>query len=397
MKDTYFGFTDKLKPMQAAKTEKLLDKLTRYDDNKVGTNKEFVFLKLQEGYIPDLQENYSKYSARTESQTKPRTLYKLSQPNDSYFYEINKTLHGFALHLIENDFLDEQKASAFIAKENEEKEKSLKQALEQEQKERTEKQRLNEIENQKRKEEVERKQKEWLEIGRNIIEYFDTNPITSVLDIHWKELRSMYEEFEVYCDDVYIQHVDKLTMMLGNKELCIHRLQYFVECENKPDRSFTLKGNPTMFIEKEVLFKTFQPLLTDKPATLTAKINAVFKGRKYNKSKPVNTETFYHYNGEQFIPCESHPIKIEGITFFIIKAKESWCLYEARSGRGTLSANSKTTLLEKAKESIKRNKSRLQSSIEYAISQSGLSPKYIEKTKTDPLIRFNQEGQGVLF
>jgi hypothetical protein len=396
MRNTYFGFTNNLKPMQAAKVEKSLDKLTRFDDSKVGPNKEFTYLKLKEGCKPEYEENYRYYSARIEDYTKPKTLYKLTQPNGSTFYEINKTLHDYAVYLIENDFLDEQKAATFIEQEKREKEEEERIEAEKRQKEREEKQKKKEIEDQKKKEEVEKKQKLWFETGEKLLQEFEINPITSVLDRHWEELIELHEDFSTYKQKMYNDLVKKLTMTVGNQKLCIHQLQYYVECENDENRKFTLKRNFSMFLEKEVLFETFQPLLSDKPVTITAKVKAVFAGRVYKGSKPTNLETFFYYNGENFIECEAQPIKLEGISFFILEGEKGWSLFEARSGRGTLSNHTKTELLEKAKQSIKKQKERLLSNVEYAISQSGLSPKYLTKER-EVDIKFDNEGQGVLF
>lgn len=395
MKETYFGFTDNLKPMQKAKVEKSLDILIRFDDGdkeKVSTNKEFVYNRLKKGCKPEYEEDYSYYSPRLDDFTKPRTLYKLVFPNNSTFNEINKTLYNYALYLLENDYIDEQKSSAFI--DNEKKAKEESQRLEQERikKEREGKQRIKEQEEKERKERFEKKQKQWMLIGENLLQNMNNNPITTVLDQHWETMKSMFTDLKENNDTTYSDLVQKYTVMLGNQGLCAHRSQYYVECENKDDgREYTLEGNPTMFLEKEILFKTFNIQLIDKPTTITAKVKAIFEGREYKGSKPIELETFYYFEDAHFIECKAQPISIEGMDFFIYSNYEKHFLYEARSGGKVWNNASKSELIKTVKEKLKNNKSTLQSNVNLLIKKNGLSPRYHED------IKFDEKGQGVLF
>ncbi|WP_223825223.1 hypothetical protein, partial [Enterobacter bugandensis] len=81
-------------------------------DNKIITAKELVYKKLLEENTPCYEENYSYYSPRINDYTKPKTLYKIQKDNS--YIEINKTLYNYALHLLDNNFLDPEKANDFI-------------------------------------------------------------------------------------------------------------------------------------------------------------------------------------------------------------------------------------------------------------------------------------------
>ena len=116
IKDTYLGFTDNLKPMQKVRAEKTLDNSIRYNGNII-TNKEFILIKLQEGLIPSIEEDYSYYSSKLQDYTKPKTDYRLKD-QDGSFYHITKTEYDFTLYLLANNFLDEQKVKEFIVVEN---------------------------------------------------------------------------------------------------------------------------------------------------------------------------------------------------------------------------------------------------------------------------------------
>jgi len=116
IKDTYLGFTDNLKPMQKVRAEKTLDNSIRYNGNII-TNKEFILIKLQEGLIPSIEEDYSSYSSKLQDYTKPKTDYRLKD-QDGSFYHITKTEYDFTLYLLANNFLDEQKVKEFIVVEN---------------------------------------------------------------------------------------------------------------------------------------------------------------------------------------------------------------------------------------------------------------------------------------
>jgi len=293
LKNTYFGFTNGKKPMQAAKIEKSLDMLIKFDeDNKIKSNKEFVYMKLEEGCKPEFEENYTYYSTRKDDWTKPRTLYKLVYPNGTTFHEINKTLYNYALHLIDNNFLNEEVARQYIVNKIKEKEEKGKLEQERIKKEREEKQRQQEKEEKERKERFEEKQKEWKENALELIKQFDKNPIIEVLNYHWNEVKERFPDTSE--EDYFNNMSEKFTIMLGNKNQCIHLLQYYVENETDEfdpyKREFDIKNNPIQKLEKDILMKVFNITKEDKNITITAKVKAVFEGREY-KGSNQNRET----------------------------------------------------------------------------------------------------------
>lgn len=149
IKNTYFGFTEKMTPMQKARAENSLDKLVRYND-EIMTRKEWIHRRLKEGVSPSYEENYSYYSSRTQAMTKPKTLYMLkwTETNhmgnlDTIFHEVNKTAYDYAIHLVENGFLDDSAAHEYVLveqqqREAEEEAQALQEAKEREDREREE-------------------------------------------------------------------------------------------------------------------------------------------------------------------------------------------------------------------------------------------------------------------
>lgn len=95
------GYTQNLSPMKKAKVEKTLLKLIRYE-NIVMNISEFITRKIIEGSTPAYEENYSYYSKKIDGYTKPKTLYKLDNEDNSY-NEITKTEYDFSLWLIDNN------------------------------------------------------------------------------------------------------------------------------------------------------------------------------------------------------------------------------------------------------------------------------------------------------
>ena len=95
------GYSQNLSPMKKAKVEKTLLKLIRYKGEVIYTS-EFVARKIIEGSTPAYEENYSHYSSKLDGYTKPKTLYKLDNNNNTYT-EITKTEYDFSLYLIDNN------------------------------------------------------------------------------------------------------------------------------------------------------------------------------------------------------------------------------------------------------------------------------------------------------
>jgi len=114
LQNTFLGFTDTLTPMQKAKAEKILSDSKNYNGT-IMSNKQFIFNQLISGSTPQLIENYQYYK-RDGELTKPKTDYRIKCQDDS-FYQVEKTLYNFAVHIVENGFTEKQKTTEFITEE----------------------------------------------------------------------------------------------------------------------------------------------------------------------------------------------------------------------------------------------------------------------------------------
>lgn len=270
LKNTYFGFTNNLKPLQRGKQEKSLDIMKRFDSG-IMTEKEHIFYRLQEGYKPDIEENYSYYSPRIDGYTKPKTLYKLEK--ESSFYELNKTLYNYAIYLLENDFINTEKANTYIT--NELKEKEEMEHLEQEQikKEQEEKERKQETERKQAEEIRQKKIEVWRTKGNELMTPDVRNLVTDIVNknIDKYEVEINHDQRKEYINNI----INKLPELLGNQGFLSHTLQYHVEEGYKRDYFHP------MTIEAEILMSVFNINNDDSSRTITAKIKAVHENREY--------------------------------------------------------------------------------------------------------------------
>ncbi|MCA1021609.1 hypothetical protein [Halobacillus litoralis] len=270
LKDTYFGFTNGKKAMQAGKIEKSLDLLCIRLERAM-KEKENVYHILKDGYTPAIKENYSYYSPKKDDYTKPRTLYKLEK--DGSFFEVNKTLYNYALHLIDNDFLNEEKAQQFI--ENEAKEEEEREILE---KERLRKEQ-EAARKQKEKEEAERKRvwnkkrEAWRNKGNEFMNEDVIKLINDTVDenINKFEIEATPEQIEQLKNDL----INKMPEMLGNQGFAINQLQYHME------DGLNREHWHIMTVEAEILMSVFNVTPEDGNRTITAKVKAKFEGREY--------------------------------------------------------------------------------------------------------------------
>lgn len=282
--NTYLGFTDNKKAMQAARIEKSLDMLWRLESG-IFTRKQIVLDMLLEGRKPTFEENYTYYSRRLDDYTKPKTLYKLEDMDNETYLEINKTLYNFAIYILENDFLNTEKLIAFIEHEQQEKENKIKLQLEKEQKERNEKEQLRQQEEKERKERWRIKQAAFIEQGKAFLNMFEVDPINEVLEKHWEQLSKLYKDNdqELNKEEAFKELHLRYTEMLGNHGYCEHTLNYLIENENKEYKNKITVENPIRFFEKEILYHVFNTItLQDSKRTINAKIKAIFENRTYS-------------------------------------------------------------------------------------------------------------------
>jgi len=112
LQNTFLGFTDTFTPLQKSKVSSTLDTQIKHN-NVIMPKKQFIYLKLNEGYTPHIKEDISYYSRKLQDYTKPKSEYRLSNSEGSY-YSITKTEYNFAVYIIQNDFLDVVKAKQYI-------------------------------------------------------------------------------------------------------------------------------------------------------------------------------------------------------------------------------------------------------------------------------------------
>jgi hypothetical protein len=375
IKNTYFGFTDQLSALQKGKVEKSLDQLYRFN-GKVVTEKERILLIIKDGFTPAYEENYSYYSRKTDAMTKPKTLYKLSGENS--FYEINKTIYNFALHLIESNFTDDTIAAGYIQREAEHKaeaERLESERVAKECQEREEKARI-----QREKDDAERQEKinNWIEIGNSLMTDEVINIANKIINdnISNYDIKGNTEEIESFKRDV----LSMLPQKLGNKSFVIHTLQYHIEEGFKRDYFHV------MTIEAEILLNVFNVSHEDTKRTITAKVKAFYDGREYKCGNyaPVEQETFYIYNrmNAKFEERQGEKKTISGLACYINKSENgSYSVTEARTGLslGT-PQTSKKEAIQKARESIEKLGDKLEGVIKQSIDRIGLSPLYQEQT-----------------
>lgn len=287
--NTYLGFTDNKKPMQAARIEKSLDMLWRME-NGVFSRKQIVYDYLLNGYRPSIEENYTYYSARLDDYTKPKTLYKLE--DDNGYLEINKTLYDFANYILEKDFLNKEKVSKFIQNEiaeKEEQERLEQEKLERKRKEEEEKRQQEELESKERARMINEK---YSKLGREFINRLGYDPIKKILDKYLPEFYKIVEEQDNVKltqdkkEKFYNERYDSLLYTLGHNGLCIDMMKGYAEDYERDYFNRYELANIYLFLDQQLLFEVYSNVeLTDKPITITAKMKAVYDGREYKGSK----------------------------------------------------------------------------------------------------------------
>lgn len=377
LNNTYLGFTNNLKPMQAARVEKSLSKLIRYN-GVVMSEKEFIYTLLSEGLTPAIEENYSYYSRKLDAMTKPKTDYRLTHPTENYFHHITKTSYDFAQHILNNNFLDAQTHTEYIQQEKLNKEEKERLQHEKELQERLEREEKARIQREKDQAERQEKMKRWTEIGEQLFTNDVEEKLVIILNKYWSKIVEMYPETNR--ESFYMDMNNKYMQMLGNINYCKHYAKYYLE---ETENTYTIENNPSRTLEKEFLFSVFNIEMNDQATTVTAKINAFYNGKEYKGSKPVIEQTFYYYNNQEqkFIETEGQKVNIEGYTCYIRKVDNGYIITEGKTGLGLGGAQSnKKIAIEKAKEVVKRaGKEKMDQVVNRNIEKFGISPLYREQ------------------
>lgn len=264
--NTYLGFTENLKPMQKARKEKTMDKLVRYE-NRIITEKEFILTLLQKGFNPAIERNFSYYSHRLNNMTKPKTDYRLTDGKN--YYSVSKTSYDFAIHIIENDFLDENRLNLVIM--NEKQEKEVKEQLA---KENLEKERLKKEKEEEEKKSILEKERtykvgEWKKKGNELLNESVKETIDNIIENNFTKygVETNEEERRQFIDEFKTS----FTQTLGNRDLVIHLLKYHLEEGYKKDYF-----HPTT-IEAEIFMHIFNVDLDDSYHVVKSKVKSLIK------------------------------------------------------------------------------------------------------------------------
>lgn len=389
--NTYLEFTSNKKPMQAARIEKSLD-LQWELENGIFSRKQIVYDLLQEGRRPTVEKNYSYYSARIEGYTKPRTLYKLEDVETGSYLEINKTLYDFANYIIDKDFLDIEKAKRFIENEQAElqriEEEERQKEIEAQQK-RKEEQEQREIE---RKERQQAYNKKYLKLGQEFIQRLKHDPIKQLLDEYVPEYIKLDEtennrivpenEVKTFYNNMY----DSLAITLGDYSYCNHTIKRYAE--NQKDGNFRKWDfrNVSLFLGQQLLLNVYSEidLLNDHVNTINAKMNAIYYGKDYKGSKPIQEYEFYYVisNKErEYHKAVGQRFKMEGITFYLRKLEDgAYTTTEEASGLAIVRGlTNKKEIVQKTREAIKNRKEQIERVIKREIESGGGTPLYKER------------------
>ena len=368
LNNSFLGFTDNMKPLQKSKVEKYLNSLIRYNDT-VLAEKDWIFQLLQNGYAPEIEENYSYYSRKKDGYTKPKKLYMLAKENGS-FYEVSKTSYEFAKYLIENDLTDIEKAKQYMEKERQQKEELERLKREQEERERKKKEEQARIRREKEERERQEKIKQWTEIGKKHMTEEVKNIIIASIEKHWKEITAIFPNTNE--KDFTKNFIDKFTQFIGNKVFTKSNTHYLMFDDINTNNLYNK-------IMKDIYISLFKLTDKDDKRTVTAKIKAFYDGREY---KQKEKETFYILTKQGFEKREGEKLIINNLVCFLhVNEKGLYQVTEAKTGMKITADTNKKEAIIKAKELIKQNKSNIDNLIQKAINQYGLSPLYRDNEK----------------
>lgn len=365
LENTYFGFTDNMKPMQKTRAENTLDKLLR-TNGEVKSDKEWVLTHIIDGYVPKIQENYSYYSVRIDDYTKPRNLYKLENDEGSY-YEVTKTAHDFGLYLIEKGITNLEAAVKYADAEKAQLELERQEEVHKRlQKQKEEDQKRLELEKEK-----ERRHAEKIAIWKVESERVVSEKVFKIIN---ETVKKHIENLDDISSDNISKYTEENTERIvnefGNQDYIIHNASY-VFVDNPGSE------NLRNMIDKRIYKQVFNISESDPKITITAKIKAFYDGREYKGNKPVTMHPFYIYKKDAgYEKCEGERYNIEGLECFIRKSNGDWTATEGRTGSMLAKGRTKNDVLKKTRDSLRKNSEKVKKNIEYFISRNGISPLY---------------------
>jgi len=365
LQSTYLGFTDTLTPLQKSKVESTLDTQIKYN-NIIMTKKQFIYNKLQEGYIPVIEENVSWYSRKLQDYTKPKTEYRLENQKGSY-NDITKTEYNYATYLVENDFLDVVKAKQYIDAEQ----NHLIQLAQEE---------FDRKQQEKQHKELLQQQKQ--EFNNWLSEQAENYSDNAKLDI----AKSIFLDCQGDYNEVY---QCKLLVLIDNIDnpMCIDRLKNSLYSHNKTSKKVfyhvtgvrlpaTDKG--TMDILDGLTLSSYQGIIPYKKKQSKANNN-----EQSATPKSQITETFYksiRKPSPHYEECTGIPLNKYGLDMFITQYSDgTYQLSEAKSGMLMIDADTKKKLMDKLKDIINQHGvEKINRLIQDNIDSNGIgiSPKY---------------------
>ena len=359
LQSTFLGFTDSLTLLQKSKVSSTLDTQIKHN-NVIMPKKQFIYLKLNEGYIPIIEEDVSYYSRKLGDYTKPKSEYRLSNPEGSY-YTITKTEYNFATYLIENDFLDVVKTKQYIDAEQ----IKLAQLAQIE---------FNRKQQEKLDKELLKQQKQEFDLW--LSEQAENYSDNTKLDL----AKTIFESEQCDYNELYLC---KLLVTIDNIDItaCKEKLKNSLYSHNKTSKKVfyhitgiklpsTDKG--TMEIIDGLTLSSYQGIIPYKK-----------KQSKSNNNNDTQTETFYklirRHSSYHFESVTGSPITKHGLEMFITQDEYGdYQLSESKSGV-LIIANvyTKKELMSKLKSLVD------QYGIEYtkrliqeSIDKYGISPRY---------------------
>jgi len=366
LQNTFLGFTDTLTPMQKYKVSSTLDTQIKHN-NIIMPKKQFIYIKLQEGYTPIIEEDVSYYSRKLGNYTKPKSEYRLSNSEGSY-YDITKTEYNFAVYIVQNDFLDVVKAKQYIDAEQ----NRLAQLAQEE---------FNRKQQEKQHKELLQQQKQefdsWL--SEQAGNYSDDTKLDIAKDIFESE-QGDYNELYLCKLLVTIDNIDilackeKLKNSLYSHNKTSKKVFYYVTGVKLP---LTDKG--TFEILDGLTVSSYQGIIPYKKKQL--KIN----NNNDNQTQPKSpiTETFYksiRKPSPHYEECTGIPLSKYGLDMFITQYSDgTYQLSESKSGMLMINADTKKKLMDKLKDIINQHGvEKINRMIQDNIDNNGIgiSPKY---------------------
>ncbi|BAO04961.1 uncharacterized protein CBO05P1_242 [Clostridium botulinum B str. Osaka05] len=355
LKNTYLGYTNnlKVKSMQKAKIEKNLDNFIR-SDKIMYIQKDFILNRIKEGFEPCIVENYSYYSKRLDGMTKPKTDYRLTNKEGTY-YTINKTLYKFGKYIIDNNFIDDTIRESFILEEQQEKAQQKQLQKEKE---------LQEQHEKELKEKQKQEFKKW--IMKEIENYNNIDKLNLAKEIFSHEngryLESVLKKLLIFIENI-------------NNPLCKEELISWLHIGNKASKKvfYHITGIKLPITNKET-------------TSLLEKLNSndyigmiEYKPRK-TPQQQKELKTFYkmiRIPEPHFEESLGEELKKYGLTMYLTKTNNNYSLTEVKSGCDITGGKTKIETLNNLKNFVnKYGIDRVKNMIEEQIKQNGLSPLF---------------------